>query len=309
MVSPRVATVLRDHPTPRDPINLPPHRSPQAAARRGHRSRNRHRRPLLPLPPAIPPIRRPSRRRGVRGLLGFESNRIPELLELLVAQLDGRRIERDPDSPGFADRYAVRPADTHAVGQGGRPLPAGDAGFRVVRPNTVVQRFPGILPDRCDSALGGLPIQVACAWRTGGRRTGIVRSPYLPGQQNLMGVNVAMEGHQPDIDSPVRQLGHHSVGVRIGPETDQDHPDGPEGLSPLASVPLLEVPYARDAVVAGSLGRKGSSMAARSTKPVSAGICRPTGVRPVISSDRLPRCRCQSSWGDGDSPRDVGAAC
>ena len=102
--------------------------------------------------------------------------------------------------PGFADRYAVRPADTHAIGQGGRPLQAGDAGFRVVRPNTVVQRFPCILPDRRDSVLGGLPFQVGRGWRTGGRRAGIVRGPYLPGQQHLLIVNVAMEGHQPDVD-------------------------------------------------------------------------------------------------------------
>ena len=139
------------------------------------------------------------------------------MLELLVAQVDGRRIERDPDFPGSADRYAVRPADTHAIGLGGRPLEAGDAGFRVVRPNTVVQRFSCILPDRRDSALGGLPFQVGRGWRTGGRRAGIVRGPYLSGQQHLMVVNVAMEGHQPDVDSPVRQLGHHSVGARIEP--------------------------------------------------------------------------------------------
>ncbi|MXX91820.1 MAG: hypothetical protein F4Y68_21685 [Boseongicola sp. SB0665_bin_10] len=55
-------------------------------------------------------------------------------------------------------------------------------------------------------------------------------------------MNLAMEGHQPDVDSPVRQLGHHSVGARIETETDQEHPDGSEGLSPLASVLFLEVP-------------------------------------------------------------------
>ena len=206
-------------PTPRDPVNLPPCRPPSAA------SSARPPQPQLPSPPSFPhpsptgnttysaPIVSPAR----SGVPAFESNRIPELLELLVAQVDGRRIERDPDFPGFADRDAVRPADTHAIGQGGRPLQAGDAGFRVVRPNTVVQRFPGILPDRRDSVLGGLPIQVGRGWRTGGRRPGIVRSPYLPGQQYLLVVSVAMEGHQPDIDGPVRQLGHHSVGGRMEP--------------------------------------------------------------------------------------------
>ena len=72
------------------------------------------------------------------------------------------------------------------------------------------------------------------------------------------------------------------MGARIEPESDEDHPDGPEGLSPLASVPFLEVPDALDAVLVGSLGQNGSSMAARSTKPVSTGICRPIGVSPVV---------------------------
>ena len=67
-----------------------------------------------------------------------------------------------------------------------------------------------------------------------------------------------MEGRQPDIDSPVRQVGHHSVSARIEPETDQDDPDGPEGLCAPGSVPFLEVPYALDVVLAGSLGQKGS---------------------------------------------------
>ena len=200
--------------------------------------------PSSPLPPpAIPPIRRPACRRGVQALPAFERNRIPKLLELLVAPVDGRRIERDPDFPGFADRYGMRPADTHAIGQGGRPLQAGDAGFRVVCPDTAVQRFPGILPGRRDSALGGLPFQVGRGWRTGGRRAGIVRSPYLHGQQHLLVVNVAMEGHQPDVDSPFRQLGHHLVGARIEPETDQDHPDGPEGAVTQIASPL-EAPFA-----------------------------------------------------------------
>ena len=235
MVSPRVRPSPVTSPPPRDPVNFPPCRSPQAAAWRSHRSRNCHRRPRLPpFPPAIPLPRRPSRRRRVQALPAFEWNPIPELLELLVAQVDGGRIERDPDFPGFADRYAVRPADTHAIGQGGRPLQVGDAGFRVVRPDTVVERFSGILPDRRDSALGGLPFQVGRGWRTGGRRADIVRSPYLPGQQHLLVVNVAMEGHQPDVDGPVRQVGHHSVGARMEPGTDRDHPDGPDGLSPLA---------------------------------------------------------------------------
>ena len=53
------------------------------------------------------------------------------------------------------------------------------------------------------------------------------------------------------------------MGARIEPETDQDHPDGPDGFSPLASVPFLEVPNPLDAVLAGPLGRKGSDFRVR----------------------------------------------
>ena len=124
-----------------------PHTAP---TRRGHPSCNRHRRFLLHpnSPPTILPTRRPSRHRPVRGLPGFESeSHRSSCSNSFVAQVDGRRIQRDPNFPEFADRYAVRPADTHAIGQGGRPLQVGDAGFRVVRPNTVVQRFSCILPE------------------------------------------------------------------------------------------------------------------------------------------------------------------
>ena len=38
--------------------------------------------------------------------------------------------------PGVGDRHGTRRADTHVAGQGGRPLKAGDAGFRVVRSDT-----------------------------------------------------------------------------------------------------------------------------------------------------------------------------
>ena len=183
-----------------------------------------------PLQPARPLIRRASRRSRVRGLLRFEWPRIPELLELIAPQVDGRRIERHPDSPGLADLYAVRPADPHAIGQGGRPLQAGDAGFHVVRPNTVVQRFSCILPDRRDFVLGGLPFQVGRGWRTGGRRTGIVRSPYLPGQQHLLVVNVAMEGHQPNVDGPVRQLG--AVVQHLGSARESGRSAGVRGDTP-----------------------------------------------------------------------------
>ena len=93
---------------------------------------------------------------------------------------------------------------------------------------------------------------VGRAWRIGGRLTGIVRSPYVPGQQHPIVVHVAVESHQPDVDAAVRQVGHHSVGARVEAETDQDPPDLPDGFSALASVPFLVMPR-------------------RSTKPVSTG--------------------------------------
>ena len=79
-----------------------------------------------------------------------------------------------------------------------------------------------------------------------------------------------MESHQPDVDAPVRQVGHHSVGARIEPETGQDHPDGPDGFSPPASVPFLEVPNPLDAVLVGSLGQKGSDFRIRQGLQVGA---------------------------------------
>ena len=60
------------------------------------------------------------------------------------------------------------------------------------------------------------------------------------------------------------------MGARIEPETDQDHPDGPDGFSPLASVPFFEIPDPLDAVLAGSLGQKGSDFRVRQVLQVGA---------------------------------------
>ena len=44
------------------------------------------------------------------------------------------------------------------------------------------------------------------------------------------------------------------MSARIEPEADQDHPYGPDGFSPLASVPFVEVADPFDPVLAGMLG-------------------------------------------------------
>ena len=72
-------------------------------------------------------------------------------------------------------------------------------------------------------------------------------------------------------DGPVRQLGRHSVGARLEPESGREHRDGAEGLCALGCVAFLEVAYALDGGLDGSVGRKGSSVVTRSGKPVSIG--------------------------------------
>ena len=75
--------------------------------------------------------------------------------------------------------------------------------------------------------------------------------------------SAAARSHQPDVDTPVRQVGHHAVGAHIEPETDQDHPYGPDGFSPLAPVPFLEVLISLSSRVSRALAERDTEHGAR----------------------------------------------
>ena len=53
-----------------------------------------------------------------------------DIAALCIPLPPSRRTECGPYLSGLVERHGMRPADTHVVGQVGRPLQAGDAGFR-----------------------------------------------------------------------------------------------------------------------------------------------------------------------------------